>query len=123
MCPRFWKSQCFPSPWVNQSGYENHSDDFCAVQERPIPVPHFSFPSPAAGFAWVASLQQVKFIEIGEETGFLELELELLQQSLINPEQNKLISIRLAQADVRGFNFCGENENSKPLVEAWAMDA
>lgn len=28
----------------------------------------------------------------------------------------------MAQADAKGFNFCGENENPKPLAEAWAMD-
>lgn len=47
----------------------------------------------------------------------------MLRQSQTKPEQNKLIRIRLAQADVRGLNFCGENKNPKPLAEAWAMDA
>lgn len=54
---RFWKKQCSISPQVNQSGYKNRSDDFCASQERPVPVPDSSLPNPAAGFAWVASLQ------------------------------------------------------------------
>lgn len=38
---RFWKNQHFPSTQVNQSGYENPSDDFCASQEGPVPVPPF----------------------------------------------------------------------------------
>lgn len=53
-------------------------------------------------------------------TAFLEL--EILRQSQTKSEQNKLIRNRLAQDDLRGFEFCGENENPKHLSEAWPMD-
>lgn len=70
--------------------------------------------------SWFFAARQFK--EVGGETGFLKLELLLLRQNQRKPEQNQLIKIRFVQADVRSWNFCGENENPKHLAEAWAMD-
>lgn len=103
---RVWKDQCSTSPWVEQSGHRNHPDGFCGSWERPVPVP--APPFPVQLLVLPGLLLYSRKIQRGGRRDWCAAQTK--------PEQNKLIQMRLVQGDVSHFNFCGENQNPKPLA-------
>lgn len=96
---------------------QKHSDGFCAPWERPVPV--HTPPFPVQLLVLPGLLLCSRKIPRGRRRDWFAG----AGAAQTKPEQNKLIRMRLVQGDVRGFNFCGENKNPKPLAEAWPVDA
>ena len=122
MSTRFWKKQCSLYLQVNQSDYDRSFRRFLCITGEASSSPSLLLSQSSCWHCLGCFFAARKFKGLRGDTGFLKLELELLRQSQTKPEQNKFIRIRLAPADVRVFNFCGENENPKPLAEDHAMD-